>query len=79
MKDIIEKCGGEGFPRIKIGVGAPTRDDHDMASWVLSKLSGNDGKLITAAARDASAALEMILAQGIDHAMEKYNATERSK
>ncbi|MCL2226252.1 MAG: aminoacyl-tRNA hydrolase [Oscillospiraceae bacterium] len=73
LKDIIEKCGGEDFPRIKIGVGSPPHDDYDMADWVLAKLSGEDGDLIKAVTADAATALELIITKGINHAMEKYN------
>ena len=73
LKDIIAKCGGEDFPRIKIGVGAPPHEGYDMADWVLSKLSGEEGKLITQAAADAAKALETIVAKGIEQAMAEYN------
>ena len=73
LRDIIEKCGGEDFPRIKIGVGAPLHEEYDMADWVLSKLSDKDEKLIVEAAALASGALEMIILEGVDRAMEKYN------
>ena len=73
LKDIIGKCGGEGFPRIKIGVGSPPREGNDMADWVLSKLSGDEKKLITDAAERAVKALAMIISDGIDTAMGEYN------
>jgi len=74
LKDVILKCGGEGFPRIKIGVGAPPHEGYAMIDWVLSKLTGDDGKLIVSAASQAASALETIIAQGIDAAMSQYNA-----
>jgi PTH1 family peptidyl-tRNA hydrolase len=73
FKDIIAKCGGEDFPRIKIGVGAPPHEDYDMADWVLSKLSGEDGKLITDAAARAATALEAIITKGVESAMAEHN------
>ena len=73
LKDIIAKCGGEDFPRIKIGVGAPPSDDYDMADWVLSKLSAADERLIKSSAARAAAALETIIARGIERAMEEFN------
>jgi len=73
LKDIISKCGGEDFPRIKIGVGAPPHEDYEMADWVLSKLSGEDAKLINEAAAGAAKALELIITRGIEHAMAEYN------
>ena len=73
LKDIIEKCGGDEFPRIKIGVGGPPDEGRDMADWVLSKLSGEEKKLITGAAVRAAEALKLIIAGGIDAAMGEYN------
>ena len=73
LKDIIAKCGGEDFSRIKIGVGAPPHEDYDMADWVLSKLGGEDGKLISEAAKRAAAALVRLITRGVEHAMAEYN------
>ena len=73
LKDIIAKCGGEEFPRIRIGVGAPPHEEYDMADWVLSKLGGEDKKLITDAASRAAIALETIIARGVEQAMAEYN------
>jgi PTH1 family peptidyl-tRNA hydrolase len=73
LKDIISKCGGVNFPRIKIGVGSPTYPDFDMADWVLSAFSDDESKLITEAAKNAAQAVEMIIRSGIDTAMNTYN------
>jgi len=73
LKDIIGKCGGEDFPRIKIGVGSPPGEHQDLADWVLSKLSEADLKTISDAAAAAAKALELILSGGVERAMAKYN------
>ena len=73
LKDIIAKCGGEGFPRIKIGVGAPPHSEYDMADWVLSKFSGKEEEQITDAATRAANALEIMITKGIEQAMREYN------
>ena len=73
LQDIISQCGGEDFPRIKIGVGSPPHEDYDMADWVLSKLSGEDGQLITRAAAQAASALEAIITRGVEQAMSEFN------
>jgi len=73
LKDIIKKCGGEEFLRIRIGVGAPPHSEYDMADWVLSKLSKDDKKVIDDAALQAAAALEMIIMRGIEPAMAEFN------
>jgi len=73
LKDIIQKCGGEGFPRIKLGVGSPPHEDYDMARWVLSRPEGDDVKLILSAAEQAATVLEKIISRGIEQAMAEYN------
>jgi len=73
LKSIIDKCGGENFIRIRIGVGAPPHEDYDMADWVLSKLSIEEKKGISETALKAAAALEKIIMQGIEEAMAEYN------
>jgi len=73
LRDIIVKCGGEDFPRIKIGVGGPPHEDYEMADWVLAQPDDDDGKLIGGAATQAVVALEMIVTRGIEQAMAEYN------
>ena len=73
LRDIIMKCGGEDFPRVRIGVGSPPHEDYDMADWVLSKPVGEDEKLIAKAAAQAAVALESIIKHGVEHAMAENN------
>ena len=73
LKDIIEKCGGEDFPRIKIGVGEPPHADYDMADWVLSTFAGKDRELIEKAVEDAASAVETVIKDGIERAMNLWN------
>lgn len=73
LRDITEKCGGEDFPRIKIGVGEPPHPDYDMADWVLSVFAGKDRELIEDACQRAAEAVETILKDGLDRAMGVYN------
>lgn len=73
LKDIIAKCGGDGFPRIKIGVGAPPHPDYDMADWVLGTFQNQDAADIAEAVKKAAAAIEELIQNGIDSAMNKFN------
>ena len=73
LKDIIAKCGGEGFPRIKVGVGEKPHPDYDMADWVLSRFVGDDAKAIADTTKRAADAVEVLITQGVDKAMAKYN------
>ena len=72
LKDIIAKCGGDGFPRVKIGVGVPPKD-FDVADWVLSSFKNQDAEDIVKATKRAADAVECIISDGIDKAMSKFN------
>ena len=73
LKDIIAKCGGDGFPRVKIGVGEKPHPDYDMADWVLSSFKGDDAKAIDAACEKAADAVRTVVLRGVDKAMNLYN------
>ncbi len=73
LKDIIQKCGGDGFPRVKIGVGAPPHPDYDLADWVLSSLTPKELKELQQPLESALGAVEAIIKSGIDKAMNLYN------
>ena len=73
LRDIISKCGGEDFPRIRLGVGSPVHEGYEMADWVLSKLTGEESKLLSGAVLRATEAIELTMSQGLDSAMSMYN------
>lgn len=73
LKSIIEECGCEDFPRIKIGVGAKPHPDYDLADWVLGKFSEDDQKKLDEVLGNAAAAAELIVAGKTSEAMNKYN------
>ena len=73
LKDIIAHLGGDGFPRIKVGVGGKPHPDSDMADWVLGKFTGQDKKGMEEAIKRAADAVEELLKNGVDQAMSRYN------
>lgn len=73
LKDIIAKCGGEGFPRVKIGVGAKPNPEMDMADWVLSTFKNGDAEEIERAVKSAAEAVLSVICDGVDKAMNKFN------
>ena len=72
LKDIIAKCGGEGFPRVKIGVGQPPQD-WEVTDWVLSVFRNQDAETMRDVCERASLAVESYIEDGPDRAMNKYN------
>ena len=76
LKDIIQKLGTQNFVRIKIGVGAKPQG-WDMADHVLSRFPDSERKLVDEAIREAADAVEKIIAQGPDAAMNEYNRKKK--
>jgi PTH1 family peptidyl-tRNA hydrolase len=72
LKDIIAKCGGEGFPRVKVGVGVPP-PEWDTADWVLSVFRNQDAETMLDACERAAEAVEAYISFGADKAMNMYN------
>ena len=73
LKDIIAKCGGDSFPRVRIGVGEKPHPDYDMADWVLSTFPAQDRKTVEDAAKRAADAVICIIGKGPDEAMNRFN------
>lgn len=72
IKDIIRQLGTQKFLRIKVGVGAKPKG-WDLADHVLSRFADCDRKLVDDAVQRASDAVEKIISQGADAAMNEYN------
>lgn len=73
LKSIIQHLGTDQFPRLRVGVGGKPNPDYDMADWVLSKVTGEDRKLLDETVKRAADAVECILKNGVEQAMNKYN------
>ena len=72
IKDLIQKLGTQKFIRIRVGVGAKPKD-WDLADYVLGRFAGEDRKLVDEAQERACKAVEMILSDGPDAAMNEFN------
>lgn len=73
LKNIIQQLGTDQFPRLRVGVGEKPHPDYDLADWVLGCFTGEDKKAIDASVRRAADAVECILKDGLDRAMNKFN------
>ena len=72
LKDIIGRLGTQKFMRVKIGVGAKPKG-WDLADHVLGRFSSGDRKLVDEAIEFAADAVEKIITDGPDAAMNEYN------
>ena len=72
IKNIISHLGTQEFPRIKVGVGDKPKK-MDLADYVLSRFSKEDRAVMEDAFREAAGAVETMITQGADAAMNQFN------
>ncbi len=72
IKNIIQQLATLEFPRVKLGVGAKPQG-WDLADYVLSNFPENERDAIADGIVDAAKAVELMLSDGIDSAMNLYN------
>lgn len=76
LKNIIMHLGHDEFIRVRMGVGEkPPRTD--LADYVLGHFSAEEREVMNEAARTATLAIEKVIAEGPDAAMNKYNARKK--
>ena len=73
LKNIIAALGSDGFPRVRIGVGAPPHPEYDMADWVLSVFRNQDLEDMQSAAQRAAEAVITYISDGPERAMNRFN------
>lgn len=71
IKSIISNLGSEVFPRIKVGVGQPSKEE--LVSFVLGKFSKEDREKLEKTFKAAIDAVGAIIKEGTVEAMNKYN------
>ena len=69
MRSIVNHIG-EGFARIRIGIG---KSERDLVQYVLSAPSKKEAKELETTISEAAKACEAIIDDGIEKAMQKYN------
>lgn len=73
IKSIIYQLNSDKFPRIKLGIGAPPHSDFDLADYVLGRFTSEEIKTLEPVLLDTADAVECIIKNGIERAMNKYN------
>jgi PTH1 family peptidyl-tRNA hydrolase len=72
LADIINRLGGDGFPRLRIGIGSPPEGWH-WPDFVLSKFNSDEKKQITEAVSRAAEGVVTWARDGIDACMNEVN------
>jgi len=74
IKSIVSLTGKDAFPRIKVGVGKKPHPQFDLADWVLSSFKKDEEKPMKEAFENGASAIELIVAEKTDEAMNKFNS-----
>ena len=72
LKSIIQHLGAQDFPRVRVGIGGKP-EGWDLADYVLGQLKGNDAEAMQNAYHTAADAVEAMISEGGDIAMNRYN------
>ena len=72
IKDIIAHLGIQEFQRIRVGVGEKPKD-YDLAAYVLGHFAAEDRKKVEEAIAQAADAVELMVQDRADEAMNLYN------
>lgn len=76
LKNIILHLGHDEFIRVRMGVGEKP-PKMDLADYVLGHFLPEERELMNESARQATFAIETIIAEGADAAMNRYNAKKK--
>lgn len=80
IKSIAEHLGTSDFPRFKIGIGHPERNNKAVINHVLHAFQGEDKTTIEAAVNEMTAALEdWIKTSDIEQVMQEHNKKKVKK
>ena len=72
IRSIIQAVGGTGFPRLRIGIGAPPPGTV-ARDYVLGKFENAEAEAIAGAVERAAAAVRCVLEENLDAAMNRFN------
>lgn len=72
LKDLEKALGGQGYPRLRLGVGAPP-EQMEQRDYVLGRFSGEELTPLATMLKTAEEAVLEWLSAGLDAARNKYN------
>lgn len=78
LKSIIAHLGHENFIRMKMGVGDKPAG-YDLADYVLGHFNKEENEILADSKKNAVLAIETIISDGIDKAMNLYNTKKEKR
>ena len=74
LQSVEEVLESREYPRLRVGVGAPTHSDLDLADWVLGVPPPRDEEAILEQFGRMALAIESWIAEGMESAMNAFNS-----
>ena len=80
LKSMLQHCGGDGFARVRIGIGRPRNEKgaDAVVSHVLGDFSSSERTELAGVLDHAALGVESILDKGIAQAMNAFNARKKA-
>ena len=72
MKSVVHFLNSQNFARIRVGIGKPD-DSEDLIQYVIGAIDEEDEEKLNQGVKLATDAVEMIIKDNIDKAMNSYN------
>lgn len=72
MKSVIKELNSSEFGRVRVGIGQP-EFKNDMVNYVIGKVPEEEQEILQQGVKRAAEAVEEIIKNGIDIAMNKFN------
>ncbi len=73
LRSIIEAVGSDTFPRLRVGIGRPP-EGMEPAQFVLTRFTAEEHAIIELALERAADAIETAVREGLQVAMNRFNA-----
>ncbi len=78
MRNIVSLTGRQDFARIRVGINVPRNPNYQLRDFVLGKYTTpEERKIMFDAFMNAADAAVMMISEGIDKAMAKYNGKSK--
>jgi PTH1 family peptidyl-tRNA hydrolase len=74
IESVAAALGTNDFPRLRLGIGRPS--EGDLTDYVLSPFAVDEGESVEEMLTRAADSIEVIIAEGMDSAMNRFNANE---
>ena len=74
LRSITQHLGTQDYLRVRLGVGKPPHRDRG-ADHVLTRVPAAERALLDVAVQEAADAVELILGEGVDAAMQRFNSS----